>query len=394
MDSAGEQARAERLTVPAGSTGTCYDFIRKPFVDHPGHSVHAVATYNGITMWADIFVPAVRTSTIARPSNAVQCASLSIAPCLTATGLRAALASSDPARYYLYTPELQLMAETEQSTSTAKSIAWSYLWFGGQPVAQIDGTTNMTRLYVNDHLGTPLLQTDATGAVVWRAEYAPYGARFALRAGTSLHQPLRFPGQFVDDGNDLTNNVFRWYRAGWGRYTQADPIGLVPTLVGVKNLFEYADANPTDHFDRLGLYSIDKGCSDTCGPDNVTSCYGNPQKINCAKGLVEEVKQRVFFNAPCKKALQAAGKWAQVAGSLMPSAPFPRLTCNKADCTGSEPRYFPATRSIPMCKWFFAYSPPAGAQSMLHEFLHDAGVGDGTPEQKSILMACYPGFEP
>jgi len=190
------------------------------------------------------------------------------------------------------------------------------------------------------------------------------------------------------------SNVFRWYRAGWGRYSSADPLGLVPTLNGVKNLYAYADGNPVGHSDRLGLYSIDKKCADTCGPDNVTSCYGNPQKINCAKGLIDEMKQRVFFSAPCKKALQAAGKWQQVAGSLMPSAPYPKITCNPADCTGSAPKYFPASRSIPMCKWFFAYSPPAGAQSMLHEFLHDAGVGDGTPEQTSILTACFPGMSP
>ena len=193
----------------------------------------------------------------------------------------------------------------------------------------------------------------------------------------------------------ISYNIFRWYRSGSGRYTQADPIGLVPTILGVKNLFAYADANPIEHGDRLGLYSIAKNCADTCGPDNVTSCYGNPQKINCVKNLIEEMKERVFFSAPCKKALQDAGKWRQVAGSLMPSAPYPRITCDPSDCTGSSPKYFgPPLRSIPMCKWFFAYSPPAGAQSMLHEFLHDAGVGDGTPEQASILTACFPGFAP
>jgi hypothetical protein len=67
--------------------------------------------------------------------------------------------------------------------------------------------------------------------------------------------------------------------------------------------------------DPLGLYSIAKNCADTCGPDNVTSCYGNPQKINCVKGLIDEMKQKVFFDSPCRKALEAAGKWQQAAGS-------------------------------------------------------------------------------
>lgn len=28
-------------------------------------------------------------------------------------------------------------------------------------------------------------------------------------------------------GTEENYNVFRWYRAGWGRYTQADPLGQV-----------------------------------------------------------------------------------------------------------------------------------------------------------------------
>lgn len=302
-------------------------------------------------------------------------------------------ASGSPERHSLYTPELNLMAETDLSLTPA--LAYEYIWFNGQPVAQIDLAGPTVHWTFADHLGTPIIQTDATGAIDWRAEYEPYGKVFSFRAGSSRHQPLRFPGQEHDDAMpERSYNVFRWYRAGWGRYTQSDPLHLVPTIFGVKNLYSYADANPVEHLDRLGLYSIDKGCSDTCGPDNLTSCYGNPQKIPCIKGLIGQMKQKVFFDSPCRKALEAAGKWQQVAGSLMPSAPFPRIACNKADCVGSEPRYYPASRSIPMCKWFFAYSPPAGAQSMLHEFLHDAGVGDETQMQKNILTSCFPGMAP
>lgn len=43
-------------------------------------------------------------------------------------------------------------------------------------------------------------------------------------------------------------NIFRWYRAGWGRYTQADPI-IAP---GVE--YPYAIGNPVRHTDRYGLF--------------------------------------------------------------------------------------------------------------------------------------------
>jgi hypothetical protein len=65
------------------------------------------------------------------------------------------LAADDPHRYSLYTPELNLMAETEQTTASAPAIAYEYIWFGGQPVAQIETATNHVHYDFNDHLGTP-----------------------------------------------------------------------------------------------------------------------------------------------------------------------------------------------------------------------------------------------
>ena len=111
------------------------------------------------------------------------------------TRIATATNAGDPSGYTLYTPEMQLLAETQVTTATSKPIAYSYLWFAGQPVAVIDAAANATRWYATDHLGTPFLLTDAMGAVAWRAEYTPYGDVFATRSGTSLHQPLRLPNR-------------------------------------------------------------------------------------------------------------------------------------------------------------------------------------------------------
>jgi RHS repeat-associated protein len=94
--------------------------------------------------------------------------------------------------------------------------------------------------------------TDASGTVVWRAEHTPYGSIYTYRAGATLHQPLRLPGQTAQDGNDAYYNIFRWYRATWGRSTQPDPIGIN----GANNLFAYADANPITDRDPLGLVTV------------------------------------------------------------------------------------------------------------------------------------------
>jgi RHS repeat-associated protein len=44
-------------------------------------------------------------------------------------------------------------------------------------------------------------------------------------------------------------HVSRWYRPGWGRYTQADPVGLSRD----RNLYGYVAENPLVYVDRLGL---------------------------------------------------------------------------------------------------------------------------------------------
>lgn len=45
-------------------------------------------------------------------------------------------------------------------------------------------------------------------------------------------------------------NIFRWSRAGWGRYTLADPIGIR----GGINLYAYVNGNPVNAIDPYGLF--------------------------------------------------------------------------------------------------------------------------------------------
>lgn len=171
--------------------------------------------------------------------------------------------NANPRRYSFYDPEGHLLAETELTTAEQPAIEWSYVWFDSQPLAQINDRTGEISYYFNDHLGTPILQTNMAGTVVWRAEYEPFGDVFAFRVGAERYQPLRFPGQEATESGDLSYNIHRWYRRSMGRYTQPDPIdprdGLSP--------YAYALGNPLRFFDPLGLYpTIDcPGCGDTRG---------------------------------------------------------------------------------------------------------------------------------
>lgn len=55
------------------------------------------------------------------------------------------------------------------------------------------------------------------------------------------------------EGPEESFNIFRWYKSSWGRYTQADPIGLN----GGTNLYSYVSGNPLRYADRLGLVGWD-----------------------------------------------------------------------------------------------------------------------------------------
>jgi RHS repeat-associated protein len=164
------------------------------------------------------------------------------------------ISSNSDYRDSLFDPSQHVLSETAQFASGTPSIAYDYIWFGDRPVSQLDsGGTHWT---FADHLGTPLNQTNATPAITWQAEYEPYGNVWTDRVGSTLHQPLRLPGQtseqFDSTANGLTERSYnnaRWYRPTWGRYDEADPLG--PKVSG--NLYGYADDRPINWFDMTGM---------------------------------------------------------------------------------------------------------------------------------------------
>ncbi len=121
--------------------------------------------------------------------------------------------------------------------------------FGG------DGTTPLwvmqggTVAYVHhDHLGTPMLLTDTTGAIVWHARFEPWG-KADVQIG-SFDQPWRFPGQYFDAETGLHYNRQRYYDPALGRYISPDPIGQR----GGWNTSAYAANCPSNIVDPTGEF--------------------------------------------------------------------------------------------------------------------------------------------
>ena len=112
----------------------------------------------------------------------------------------------------------QIVAES----NSAGTITAEYVYLNGQPLAKMEGAN--TYYYHNDHLGTPQKMTDASGSVVWAADYKPFGE--ATITISTITNNRRFPGQYFDQETGLNYNYFRDYNPVIGRYIETDPLSL------------------------------------------------------------------------------------------------------------------------------------------------------------------------
>jgi len=189
-----------------------------------------------------------------------------------------------------------------------------YVWLNGQLIAYFDDSATERVRVLTDHIGFPLMVIDSVGATQWDMLHEPYGELI----GTFSKQwdpGLRYPGQWQDEVDveadcdvngernmpgplagsvSLFENGFRWYRTGWGRYSQTDPMtarsmkplrpvagflwqtGAIPD-----NAYAYAAGNPLLFVDPLGLVRV-ANC--TCG---YVRASGNPGRGRGSGAQVE-----------------------------------------------------------------------------------------------------------
>lgn len=161
-----------------------------------------------------------------------------------------------------------------------------YVYVDSEPLAQItlNGASENTYYYHNDHLGTPQKMTDSSGIVVWAIDYKPFGA-VNITVNT-VQNNLRFAGQYFDAESGLHYNYYRYYDPAIGRYLTPDPIGLSGGL----NLYVYAYSNPINFTDPYGLEP----------PQNIPSGVNMEQNVKEA----EKMSSIEFYNA-----VKSEGKW-------------------------------------------------------------------------------------
>lgn len=91
-----------------------------------------------------------------------------------------------------------------------------------------------------DALGSPVAVTDASGNVIEREVYEPYGSPIT-RPGSD--QP-GFTGHVMDSLTNLTYMQQRYYDPQIGRFLSVDPVTAYSNPVGAFNRYRYAANNP------------------------------------------------------------------------------------------------------------------------------------------------------
>lgn len=109
----------------------------------------------------------------------------------------------------------------------------------------------------NDIAGTPLIATDASGNVVWKENYYPYGER--LNPETKRDNKLWFTGKPYDQDTGLTYLGARYYNPLLGRFMGIDPKGFDPENIHSFNRYAYANNNPYRYVDPDGHSPLDLG---------------------------------------------------------------------------------------------------------------------------------------
>ena len=123
-----------------------------------------------------------------------------------------------------------------------------YIRLGGMTVAELK---NGVREYLMpDHLGTPVVGTDASRNILWRDSRTPFGESMAAISGRA--DRVGYTGHIEDTDLKLTYMQARYYDPVLGRFMSNDPVGFIEGGISYHNRFSYTANNPVNAIDSDG----------------------------------------------------------------------------------------------------------------------------------------------
>lgn len=148
---------------------------------------------------------------------------------------------------WLYGESLMPLAEYDGSGALRTVFQYAGRW---TPVAFIRNDT--TYHIVTDHLGSPRLVVDTSGAVVKRVDYDAFG-NVTLDTAPTFDLPFGFAGGMADPDHELIRFGVRDYQPSSGRWTAQEPMRIEGAAGGP---YCYAGNDALNWADRTGLLKI------------------------------------------------------------------------------------------------------------------------------------------
>jgi RHS repeat-associated protein len=143
-----------------------------------------------------------------------------------------------------------LFSSAKQGTSL-----WTtrFVYLGGKLIAETDAN-GVTTYSHTDGLGSPVARTNASGQVLSRTRFEPYGATVAgtTNPGSNGLTDLGFTGHVNDPDTGLVYMQQRYYDPLAGRFLSVDPVVTDANSGKSFNRYEYGNNSPYGHIDPDG----------------------------------------------------------------------------------------------------------------------------------------------
>lgn len=178
-----------------------------------------------------------------------------------------------------------LGGEVLEETSLTGGVKNDYVYFDGKRIAQ-HTSSSANFFYLEDHLGSSRVMTDASGNVCYDADFLPFGQEVDYTSTCAQNYKFEGKERDIETGND--NFGARYYRSALGRWQSPDWSAIpeaVPyanlTNPQTLNLYQFVEDDPETYADLDGHQERENGQGNNqSATTTTTTCTDSGGTVN------------------------------------------------------------------------------------------------------------------